>query len=360
MNWLALLGWDSRPASKAKKSTRTRRLEVEDLEGRLVPSGTPALDLSTTGSFGGINGAIFAQDDTQPAGSGAIDSFVRLQSKHGGDGVAQGYNTDARPVQFDEKTSPVFTRSLPLSEIPLINAGGTMYREFMLDVNQTNSTPLLSLDELRIYTASAGNLTGYDPSSLQLAGNSPIYDMGAGNWIQLNSGLNPGSGIANMVALIPDSLFTGNYVYLYSKFGVNLPTHGGYEEWAVQGNGNGSGSSPNCCLSGGSISGNVSQLVNGVTSTQAGWVVFIDTNGDGKLDNNEDYVLTDANGNFTFPNLATSLGAYSTYTIMVQPPSLDWTSAVTAYTVSLQNCSQAATNVNFVETFAPINVAPNT
>jgi hypothetical protein len=207
------------------------RPELHELEARWVPSGSPpTVDLSTAGALGTVNGAFFSQFSGQPTGSGVIQSFVRLHAF----GVEQGYNTDSRPVQFDEMTSSEFDHSLLLSSVPTVIVGGIKYRVFMLDINQKQSSPLLSLDELRIYVAGAGNLFGYDPSSHQLAGVAPVYDLGANNWILLNAGLHPGSGVGDMLAYIPDNLFQGGpYVYLYSKFGLNDPSNSGFEEWSV-------------------------------------------------------------------------------------------------------------------------------
>ena len=326
------------------KPARSVRLNLESLEDRLVPA---MLDLTTVGAIGSLNGGIFEQNATQPVGSGVINSFLRLQAKHATSGIAQGYNSDARPVQFDEKVSPVFTRSLLLSDVPLVNVGGTFYREFLLDINQTNSQPLLSLDELRFYVGAVPNLTGYDPSSNHLAGIAASFDLGAGNWIELNSGLNPGSGIANMVALVPDSSFAGapagSYLYLYSKFGVNLPAHGGYEEWAVHGS---SALTPET----GFISGTVFNDLNGTGVFSAGeglagWTVTITDSATGLSAT----ATTDALGDYLFQNLATGLGQFSTYTISVVPPS-GWTATTaTSFTFSLQNNGQSATNVDFGE-----------
>src|SRR4051812_39867725 len=73
------------------------------------------INLTTAGSSSGptatTNLAIFSTTAKQPTGSGVIHSFVRMgdASQHNG-AIIEGYNTDARPVQFDENTSPTFTR----------------------------------------------------------------------------------------------------------------------------------------------------------------------------------------------------------------------------------------------------------
>jgi len=187
------------------------------------------LDLTTALSSGTINGAYFLQGPIGVSGSGVFDSFVRISSNQD---TEQGYNTSGRPLQFDENTSPSFTRDLSLNAVSTVLYNGTVYREFILDINQTDKHPLLSLDRMQIYLNSTGGLTPTNPADL----GTKIYDLGSDNWIELNYGLEGGSGSADMTALIPDSLFTGQnpYIYLYSYFGTNYPNNDGYEEWAVR------------------------------------------------------------------------------------------------------------------------------
>jgi hypothetical protein len=193
----------------------------------------PSLDLSTAGSSGFVNGAFFQQMDAQPTGSGYIHSFVRLSTNQP---VEQGYNTDGRKLEFDENNSPQFTRSLLLSDVPIVNKSGTLYREFLLDINQRAGLPggLLSLDTMEIYLADRPDMLGY-------AGwGQPIFDLDGptDNWVLLNYNLNPGSGAGDVLVYIPNALFTGgNYVYLYSSLGASegsaYPNNAGFEEWAV-------------------------------------------------------------------------------------------------------------------------------
>ncbi|TKJ38244.1 MAG: hypothetical protein CEE38_05655 [Planctomycetes bacterium B3_Pla] len=200
--------------------------------GFCVPAiAVPTLDLTTSGSDGNIGLAYFVQIDAQSTGTGVIEPFVRLSTNQA---ISEGYNTDARPLELDENNSPQFTRSLLLTDVPIVDMGGTLYREFMLDINQkgTVSGSLLSLDTMEIYLADAGNLTGY-PGGL----GTLIYDMDVGGdeWILLDYKLNHGSGSGDMLAYIPDSLFVGgDYVYLYSIFGENYASNAGFEEWAIR------------------------------------------------------------------------------------------------------------------------------
>jgi hypothetical protein len=222
-----------RPRAAERKVTRRTRPQVEALEDRFVPSGTP-LDLTTPSAVGQAGVAMFSQTEIQPTGCGVIHDFVRIQAN--GTGIEQGYNSDARPVQFDEKQSPPFDHSLLLSDVPLVNIGGTLYREVLLGINQSSATPLLSLDQLQIFVSASPNLSGY--SSGTLAGLSPIYDLAAtGQFVKLDARLSHGNGSGDMFLYVPDSSFgppgSNPYVYLYSRFGDTYAANGGFEQWAV-------------------------------------------------------------------------------------------------------------------------------
>src|SRR5439155_21409566 len=138
-------------------------------------------------------------------------SFLRVQGASAKGVTQQGYNTDARPLQYDENTSPQFTRALKASEVPTVNIGGVTYKEFLLDINQKSSQPLLSLDQVRLYVGSAGNLHEYDPAAKTLAGLTPVYDLDGGGdgWVKLDYRLNPGSGGGDMLMYVPAAAFAG-------------------------------------------------------------------------------------------------------------------------------------------------------
>jgi hypothetical protein len=192
------------------------------------PAAADTIDLTTAGATGTDGVAIFQQVGFQPSGTGFIDSFVRLRTNSG---IEQGYNTGARPVQFDANSSPSFTRNLLLSEVPVVNLNGVNYRQFLLDINQTSANPLLSLDKLQIFQSNTADLNNYPNLGTK------VYDLDAtkDNFIKLDYSLNSGSGSGDMFAYIPDSLFDPNqkFVYLYSLFGTEFPNNDGFEEWSV-------------------------------------------------------------------------------------------------------------------------------
>jgi hypothetical protein len=217
-------------------TTRHKPLEVETLDERIVPT---VVDLTTPGAVGtSASGAIVEQVNPQPMGTGFIHAFVRIQGNNP-DGTEQGYNTDGRPLQFDEKTNAAFTRSITLGEVPVVTVNGTPYLEFLLDINQDQANPLLSLDEVQIFLAGTGNVTGYGAGTL--SGIAPTFDLASGGptTVLLNSALTSGLGSGDMALLVPQANFAaadpGSYLYLYSHFG-SMPgatANGGYEQWSV-------------------------------------------------------------------------------------------------------------------------------
>lgn len=201
--------------------------------GLAAAADAATIDLTTAGATGTDGTAIFQQTAPQPTGTGVIDSFVRIEATGNAD-TEQGYNTDFRPVQFDEKTD-IHTRSLLLSDVPIVNVGGVDYRQFLLDINepQGQNQSTLSMDDLELFLGNAGDLHNFPTFD----GNATkIYSLGD-NVVLLDAAINPGSGIGDMFALIPDSLFTGpnQFVYLYSHFGTTAAAGGGFEEWSVIG-----------------------------------------------------------------------------------------------------------------------------
>ncbi len=178
-----------------------------------------------------FDGAIWSTNDNQSTGTGVIQSFVRIS---GNTKEVDGHNTGGRPLLNDENNSPIFTRDLLLSDVPLVDIGGTLYYEFLLDINQQDKDPLLSLSGVEICISGSGGLTEADgcPGTTK-------YSMTAGNYVLLDYGLNSGSGSGDLFMYIPLSTLGAagtNFVYLYSVFGEISPfgNNDGFEEWAVR------------------------------------------------------------------------------------------------------------------------------
>jgi len=224
----------------------------------LAISGAQAstvIDLTTANAsdntHSGASGGQFQVTQIQPSstGTGVIDSFLRV---HSNDSLEQGYNTSLSTPLDDVGGN--FTRTLALSEIPTVNIGGTLYRQFLLDVNQEGGASKISLNQIQIFQLAGdrdnGTVSGPAAGSasvVSFAGlptTTEVFRLNnASNpnflEIQLDAGLNSGSGSGDMFLYVRDSDFTpGGNVILYSAFGIQPGSTGtgnndGFEEWAV-------------------------------------------------------------------------------------------------------------------------------
>ncbi len=220
-----------------------------------LASATIILDLTSEGASGTINGAIYEQIDPQSTGTGTIDSFVQIATR-GNDTDSSAYNTTENNT-LDNGASDNFNHSIFVGDIPTFTIAGTVYRVFLLDLNENSGgTPgneFISLDEVQIFVGGTANsdVDTFTGGILDHDG-SLIYQMDAGmdNWVALDYSLNSGSGSGDMLLFVEDSLFDGfgddEVVTLFSAFGLqgevtgsaDVPdgdygTSDGFEEWAL-------------------------------------------------------------------------------------------------------------------------------
>jgi hypothetical protein len=200
--------------------------------GLFLATSASALTIDLTpgpGSSGTVNGALFEFDKEQPAGTGVLNSFLRIQKTP----TEQGYNTSNSDFPFDEvPPAGGFTRDLQFGELQQI--GGDYL--FVLDINEPKggSQSLISLDKLQIYISDTG---GQNTTVLGDLG-ALIYDLDAGedSVVLLDYANAPGSGVSDMLMTLPSSLFAGvsptDFVILYSAFGDTDFSQDGPEEWA--------------------------------------------------------------------------------------------------------------------------------
>lgn len=222
-----------------------------------APSWADTLDLSTVPQYGTINGGIFTnQVPASASGSGVLDPFVRVDNPSAA--VVEGYNTSGRidpggVAPLDDKKDLQYTHDLLRSTVALIDGSlltsiggvpGTLYREFMLDINESGAEKLspLSIVELKIWISDTPSYTG-DVAGMP---GTLVYDLNDANLdgvpdpvlksILLDYKNDAGSGKADMYAYFPQRTdVAGQYIYLYSKFGdAEHPNNDGYEEWGVR------------------------------------------------------------------------------------------------------------------------------
>ncbi|MFL6513947.1 MAG: hypothetical protein ACJ8M1_02880 [Chthoniobacterales bacterium] len=184
----------------------------------------------TTGSdaTGSINGAIFLATDQQPAGTGFIDPFLRVQASP----TEQGYNTDGG-FPFDDKNPHNFQHSLQLSSLSTFNVNGTDYFKFMLDANQSGgSNHTFSLTQVQIYTSNdpAQTTTAFNADgTLQLGHLGYNMNIGGTNNSVLTTAT--GSGKYDAILYVPVSDFNLNDKFVTFYFAGQ--GNGGFEEWTA-------------------------------------------------------------------------------------------------------------------------------
>jgi uncharacterized membrane protein len=217
---------------RARSSQNKQRFILEALEQRVVLT---TIDLTGSATdIGVLGGAIFRNPGSLPPSFGNIHPFLLIN-----DGVAtgQGYNTSARPVEFDESPSFHSTHDLNLADVPLIKIGPESFREFVLDLQLAPGNTLISLDDVKIFLGPAPGATGY-PAGL----GTLIYDMQGGqpgsNEVKLTSAFDTGSG--DMRLDVPGTDFTGGntWVYVYSSFGGlggSFAANNASQQWDVEG-----------------------------------------------------------------------------------------------------------------------------
>jgi hypothetical protein len=191
-------------------------------------------------------GALWTTSDFQATGSGVIDSFVRVSDNAD---IVSGMNTDARPLPQDENNSPIFTKDINASAVPVVTINGAQYYEFLLDINQTGVDPKLSLSSLSLCVSDTGDrVISGTATTCVIGGATPsqlVYNLDAGtnNTVELNYNFNSGSGSGDLFVYIPVSALVnspGDFMYLYSSFGGTASSldpnnnNDGYEEWAVR------------------------------------------------------------------------------------------------------------------------------
>src|SRR5262249_23923712 len=110
------------------------------------------------------------------------------------------------------------------------------YREFHLDLNESGSAPLITLDSLQLFSSSSATLTGYNGIGFNSGSSTLLYDLDGDHGTDtsvLLTDWNSGGGHGDYKVDIPDSYFptSGNpYIYLYSAFSQS---DSGFEEWYV-------------------------------------------------------------------------------------------------------------------------------
>ena len=210
-----------------------------------VPDNTTSATKTTTGgAIVEYVGSSASDQSLGSSGTGVFEPFYQLQ----GSPSEAGYNTDGT-VQFETKQGS-WTHSILLSSIPVVSVGGHSYWEVWADINEANSTKLISLNKFEVYFASgtgAATLTGY-PFTLNGTNPTVTEEYAFDGSFEIND-VNQGSGRADLRYLIPVTSIPANcdyfnpacttYFVLYTQWGSPTATteyasDGGFEELDVK------------------------------------------------------------------------------------------------------------------------------
>ena len=202
-----------------------------------VEAAPTVVDLTSPGASQKINGVIFEEytgtSDASPWGT----TFLVIRKPNTEEPYTEeGYNTDGAPLPLDAK-QPANTNALLLSDVPVVEHDGILYREFLLDISERNAGDqhYLSLDDLMIALNTEDDLT--DDVATVFA--SPIYTLDTSSddyAIKLDDALSDAAGLPDLVVLVPNDWFPSEenpYVYLYSKLGETFGADDGAEKWGV-------------------------------------------------------------------------------------------------------------------------------
>ncbi len=153
----------SAPASGPRRRTKLASVMVAAALAMIASLAVAAGFAINTNSVVTIDDAIYrGYNPGSASGTGVFDVFLQVAGG-GSVTVKSGYNTDGTK-EFQTGSSATHNHSYRLSNVPLIFDptlnGGTLTREFQLDVNQ-NDGANLSLDEVEVYLTDCPFITDY-------------------------------------------------------------------------------------------------------------------------------------------------------------------------------------------------------
>ena len=169
----------------------------------------PPIDLTTAGTSvtSAVDGTIWTNTNLiQSSGTGVIEPFLRWQANN----TETGMNTDV-PPPYDTKAG-IWTHSITLGQLGIVNRDGVDYYVFTLDINEPNQdAAFLTLNEMRIYTTDQGGSLA-DENAVIAAGATLNYNLDGTSDQTIYTDYrvsNTGSGESDVDFYIPTSFFAG-------------------------------------------------------------------------------------------------------------------------------------------------------
>ena len=267
-----------------------------------------------------IDGVIFSASGPIGSGSGIYNPVLALKT---GDSIETGFSSGATQ---NTEISQSKTVVIALSSIPIRTIGGVSYYEFRLDLNESNGgdTGFVSLNAFKIYTSTNKNLVPDDGTTLPVSPTTPaspfvagipenlIYNIDAGGDQRLFLfDRNSGSGADDYTILVPTSKFgdailnpANNFVYLYAELGATGTFDGVIGKYAAANGFEEFNSQQSSTISGTKFSDVDGDGVRDQGEVGlAGFTIYVDLNGNNKLDFGEQFAKTDTNGAFTLNSI---------------------------------------------------------
>ena len=176
-----------------------------------------------------------ANDSSGSTGSGTFPEFVGTNG--GRPDTYFMYNTTSNPLEAGNQVGNGINqnRDVTLGDFAVTSLGGVDVFTFVLDINQTNPDPILTLNHVSIFIGD-GSLTGYDAGADTLGGVAAAWAMPADDLITLDYSLAAGSGRGDMFLYVPTSFFDSfgidDHLQLFSSFGDPNNNNDGFEEWS--------------------------------------------------------------------------------------------------------------------------------
>jgi hypothetical protein len=198
------------------------------------PVSALTLDL-TTGGYDWINEGFFSVDEMNPAGTGYIYPFVRLQANGNDKFDEEGTNT-LQPRALDEKPHWLYVYQITEDHL-FFNIGSQDYVNFILDTDEPASKAAINLTSLILYTDVSDQKYPYPTQSdsglmANVSWNMDVGSDGDSEVLLDYTLIGGGSGWwGDLSVLVPiQDTDLGKYFYLYSAFEYcdNNP-----EEWSI-------------------------------------------------------------------------------------------------------------------------------
>ncbi len=276
--------------------------------------------------FDGVFWEVFRPEGS--TGTGVFKPFLRVQASK----TEVGYNTDGS-VEFDTK-SGIWTHSITMAEIPIESGEwqGQTYTgyEFLIDINETTSDPILIVDDYQFWITRDPMLVGYNATNPNIGigtqwspTNSEPEWVGEIDWdfgnnmlidrqVIMDYMVAAGSGNGDYRVLIPQQYFMDAlarynarypgeeltpqtaYLVLYVE---HNSSDDGFEEWGIL-------EKPTATKSGMKFHDlDADGVKDEGEPGLAGWTIYVDYNDNGVLDAGEPSAVTIADGTYTITGI---------------------------------------------------------